>query len=146
MSKAVRQHTRRKYPPNGGGGQPDPRPGWTAGVAFRARLGWVIIRTDGQPSRRGQAVTAASEATGDVGGERKTTLSGAVRSAVLEATRAERGIPSKEELLLLLSEAARTGSVPAMKELLRHHQHQGPGRKRRDPLDRFDELAARRER
>ncbi len=69
----------------------------------------------------------------------------AVRFAVLEATRADRGIPSKEEVLLL-SEAARTGSVPAMKELMRHHAHQSPGRMRRDPLDRFDELAARRER
>jgi hypothetical protein len=76
--------------------------------------------------------------------ERKTTLSGAIRSAVLEATAAERGIPSREELLVMLSEAARTGNVAAMKELLRYHERQGAGRKRPDPLDGFDELAARR--
>jgi len=29
--------------------------------------------------------------------------------------------------MLLLSEAARTGSVQAMKELMRHHQRQGAG-------------------
>lgn len=77
--------------------------------------------------------------------ERNTSLSGAVRSAVLEATRADRGIPSKEELLVLLSEAARTGSIVAMNELLRYYDHQGPGRKQH-PLDGFDELAARRDR
>ena len=36
----------------------------TAGVAGRARRGWVIIRTYGQPPRRGPAVTVASEAAG----------------------------------------------------------------------------------
>ena len=69
-----------------------------------------------------------------------------MRSAVLEATRADRGIPSREELILLLSEAARTGSVQAMKELMRYHERPSSGRDQRDPLDDFDELAARRDR
>ena len=56
-----------------------------------------------------------------------------------------RGIPSKQEPLLL-SEAARTGSVPAMKELMRHHARERGSRTPRDTLDSFDELAARRER
>jgi len=56
------------------------------------------------------------------------------------------GVPGRNEILTLLSAAARAGSVPAMKELLRYHDRQGHGRERRDPLDRFDELAARRDR
>ena len=83
--------------------------------------------------------------------ERKTTLSGAVRSAVLEATATEHGIPSQEELLGLLSEAAHAGSVPAMKELMTYYERQSSGRQSfgrepgPNPLDRFDELAARRD-
>ena len=78
--------------------------------------------------------------------ERKTTLSAAVRSAVLEATATERGIPSRKELLGLLSEAAHAGSVPAMKELMRYYERRPASWEPRDPLDRFDELAARRDR
>ena len=55
-------------------------------------------------------------------------------------------VPDHDEILLLLSTAARAGSVPAMKELLRHHERQDRGRTRLGPLDGFDELAARRDR
>ena len=54
------------------------------------------------------------------------------------------GVPDREELLLLLSAAARAGSVKEMKELLHIHERQHAGWEPRDPLDRFDELAARR--
>ena len=55
------------------------------------------------------------------------------------------GVPDLEELLLLLSDAARAGSVPAMKEL---SWYEAPARSLggRGPLDRFDELAERRDR
>ena len=54
--------------------------------------------------------------------ERKTTLSGAVRFAVLEATRDYRGIPVEGGTAAAVSEAARTGSVPAMRELMRSYE------------------------
>ncbi len=47
---------------------------------------------------------------------------------------------------MLLSDAARAGSVPAMKELLAWHEGRRANWEHPDPLDRFDELAARRER
>ena len=55
-------------------------------------------------------------------------------------------VPDREETLQLLSAAARRGSVAAMRELLRYHERQGVSRERPDPLDDFDELAARRDR
>ena len=55
-------------------------------------------------------------------------------------------VPDRDEILLLVSTAAQAGSVQAMKELLHYHEHRDAGRTRRDRLDRFDELAARRDR
>ena len=52
-------------------------------------------------------------------------------------------VPDRDEILLLLSTAARAGSVLAMKESLRHDERQDRGRTRLRPLDSFDELAAR---
>jgi hypothetical protein len=54
--------------------------------------------------------------------QRNTTMAGAVRVAVIEATKGDGGVPSEQELLELLGEAARCGSVAAMRELLRHHR------------------------
>ena len=56
------------------------------------------------------------------------------------------GVPDLEELLVLLSDAARAGSVPAAKELLAWHERRRANWERPDPLDRFDELAVRRDR
>ena len=55
-----------------------------------------------------------------------------------------KGVPDLEELLVLLGEAARAGSVPAAKELLAWHDRRRADWERPDPLDRFGELAARR--
>ena len=55
-----------------------------------------------------------------------------------------KGVPDRGEVLLLLSTAARAGSVPAMKALLAWHERERSGRTQRDPIDHFDELAARR--
>jgi hypothetical protein len=73
--------------------------------------------------------------------ERKTTLAGAMRSAVMQAT-AQGGIPDEREVLELLSEAARCGSVPAMRELRAYHRERAGDDG--DKLAHFDELAARR--
>ena len=67
----------------------------------------------------------------------------------LDSCRQERvvsrkGVPDRGEVLLLLSTAARAGSVPAMKALLAWHERERSGRTQRDPIDHFDELAARR--
>ena len=58
--------------------------------------------------------------------ERHTTMSGVIKGLVM----------------LLLREAARCGSVPAMKELRAYHRERAAGDQ--DGLARFDELAARR--
>jgi predicted transcriptional regulator len=73
---------------------------------------------------------------------RKTTISEAIRSAVLQATVPERGIPSEQEVLELLGEAARAGNVAAMRELRTYHREQDVVGA--DPLAEFDELATRR--
>lgn len=75
--------------------------------------------------------------------ERHTSMSAVVRSAVMEVTKVD-GIPREREVLELLSEAARCGSVPAMKELRAYHREHAAGDQ--DRLARFDELGARRER
>ena len=54
--------------------------------------------------------------------ERHTTMSAVIKSAVMQAT-SQGGIPSEQEVLELLSEAARCGSVPAM-EMLRWHERE----------------------
>lgn len=74
---------------------------------------------------------------------KKTTLSSAMRSAVMQASPSQlEGVPSERELLELLGEAARAGSVPAMRELLAYHQEAGRGKD--SPLSVVDELARRR--
>ena len=56
------------------------------------------------------------------------TRSAAVRAAILEATTPAdaQPVPDEHEILVLLSEAARAGSVSAMKVLLAHHRQQRP--------------------
>jgi antitoxin component of RelBE/YafQ-DinJ toxin-antitoxin module len=76
--------------------------------------------------------------------DRNTTLSGAIKSAVLEATKDDRGVPTEQEILELLGEAARTGNVSAMKELRAYHREQQDPNEAEDPLAEFDELAERR--
>ena len=53
--------------------------------------------------------------------ERHTSMSAVIKSAVMQAT-AQSGIPDEREVLELLSEAARCGSVPAMRELRAYHR------------------------
>ena len=76
--------------------------------------------------------------------ERKTTISGAVKAAVLEATKSDRGVPSEAEVLELLGEAARTGNVSAMKELRNYHRERNSDETEEAPLAAVDELAIRR--
>ena len=68
----------------------------------------------------------------------------AIRAAILEATMPADAapVPSAQEVLELLGEAARAGSVAAMKELRQYHEE----RRTRDddPFAEFDELARRR--
>src|SRR5690349_10748820 len=75
--------------------------------------------------------------------DRKTTITGAVKSAVLQAT-AQGGVPDEAEILELLGEAARTGNVSAMKELRAYHREQRDPDQADDPLSGVDELAQRR--
>ena len=79
-----------------------------------------------------------AEATG-------SSRSAAIKRAILEATTpAEtQPVPDEHEVLLLLSEAARGGSVAAMRELLAYHRERRQGR-RPDAVDALDELAERR--
>ena len=74
--------------------------------------------------------------------ERKTTLAAAVTAAAREATKGTGAVLTEQEILDLLSEAARDGNVSAMRELRAYHRE----RERADPdgLGLFDELAARR--
>lgn len=74
---------------------------------------------------------------------RGTSLSQAARLAITEAAFPARDVPDTDELLRLLGMAARAGSVPACRELLRYY------RERRKPqrpsaLGGIDELARRR--
>ena len=73
--------------------------------------------------------------------QRHTSMSAVIKSAVMEWT-AQDGIPDQREVLELLSEAARCGSVPAMRELMAYHRERGSANQ--DKLAAFDELAARR--
>ena len=72
--------------------------------------------------------------------ERHTSMSAVVRSAVMAWT-AQGDVPSEHEVLLLLSEAARCGSVPAMRELRAYHRERAGDHG--DKVGHFDELAAR---
>jgi hypothetical protein len=76
--------------------------------------------------------------------QRGQTLTEAVRTAVMHQADPGAGACSLDETLDLLSLAARAGSVPAMKELLRWHERRHGSWKPRDPLEHFDQLAARR--
>ena len=77
---------------------------------------------------------------------KKSTRSGAIKMAIVEATVPDHatGVPDEQELLVLLGQAARGGSVAAMRELLAHH------RERKQPADNgvfagVDDLARRRQ-
>jgi predicted transcriptional regulator len=74
---------------------------------------------------------------------RSTSLSGAVREAIVQATFPERDVPDEDELLRLLGVAARSGSVPACRELLRYYR-QDRKPQRPSALGGIDELARRR--
>ena len=69
-------------------------------------------------------------------------MSGVIKGLVMQANAAQGDVPSEHEVLLLLSEQARCGSVPAMKELRADHRERAAGDQ--DGLAQFDELAARR--
>ena len=76
---------------------------------------------------------------------RKVSRSAAIKAAIVEATVPEHAtaIADEHEVLVLLTEAARGGSVSAMKVLLAHHRLPRPAAV--DPLWReLDELARRR--
>jgi hypothetical protein len=62
-----------------------------------------------------------------------------------EASVERSGVPDREEVVLLLSAAARAGSVSAQKVLLAWHDRHN-GVRALNPLDQFDELARRRDR
>lgn len=72
--------------------------------------------------------------------------SAAIRAAILEATHkpSERPVADEAELLILLSEAARSGSVPAMRELLAYHRNTRHKPGGFDVMDELDEFAMRR--
>lgn len=70
-----------------------------------------------------RATPALRKRIEDLASERKTTVAGAIKSAVLQATK-QGGVPDEQEILELLGEAARTGSVSAMKELRAYHREQ----------------------
>ena len=76
---------------------------------------------------------------------RKASRSAAIKAAIVEATVPEyaTAIADKNEILVLLSQAARGGSVSAMKALLAYHRLPQPAAV--DPIfAELDELAGRR--
>jgi hypothetical protein len=79
---------------------------------------------------------------------RGSTRSAAIKAAILEASipADAPSVPDEHELLLLLSEAARGGNVPAMKELRAYHRGENidSGKSPDDPFADLDELARRR--
>ena len=84
---------------------------------------------------------------------RGQSRSAAVKAAVVAAEVAESGrapVPDHHEVLALLGEAARGGSVPAMKELLAHHRDAHRRDRARPDSDtvfgELDEVAMRRQR
>jgi hypothetical protein len=79
----------------------------------------------------------------ELAAERKCSMTEAIKWAVLKATSTGEGIATEQENLELLSEAARTGSVPAMKELRAHHRERNSD-PQETPLGVVDELAEKR--
>ena len=76
---------------------------------------------------------------------RKASRSAVIKAAIVEATVPEHAtaVVDEHELLVLLSEAARGGSVSAIKVLLAYHRERRSGGEQvRDVLDELDELAA----
>ena len=73
---------------------------------------------------------------------RGTTLSQTIRWTVMAATLPNGGIPTAREVLELLGEAARSGSMPAMRELRAYHRERTDSGE--NPFAEFDELALRR--
>ena len=77
---------------------------------------------------------------------RKVSRSAAIKRAIVEATMPEHAtdIADEHEVLVLLTEAARGGSVPAMKALLTYHRGRASQPEPvRDVFDEVDELARR---
>ena len=78
---------------------------------------------------------------------RQVSRSAAIKAAIVEATVPEHttAIADEHEVLVLLSEAARGGSVSAMKALLTYHRGRASRQEPvRDVFDELDELARRR--
>src|SRR2546423_860339 len=80
----------------------------------------------------------------DLAEARGGNRSKAIQAALVEATTSEdsSAIPSEQELLELLGEAARAGNVAAMRELRAYHRERTG--KTENPFAEFDELAERR--
>ena len=79
---------------------------------------------------------------------RKLSRTAVLRAAILEATVDEHAaaVADLDEILVLLTDAARSGSVPAMKTLLAHHlRFPRPAAVDHSILGELDELAARRD-
>jgi hypothetical protein len=68
--------------------------------------------------------------------DHKTTVSGAMRIAVMQATKHPGGVPSEREVLELLGEQARCGTVSALRELRSYHRERASAED--DRLVRFD--------
>lgn len=78
----------------------------------------------------------------ELAASRKTTLSGAIKSAVMEVAMPDGHVPTDQEVLEMLGRAARAGNVSAMKELRAHHRANEA--ETETPLAVVDELAQRR--
>lgn len=89
------------------------------------------------------AVRQHLERLAAVGG---VSLSQAARTAVMRAAFPEGDVPDEDELLRLLGQAARAGSVPAIKELLAHYREAGEWKSSASSLAAVDELAEHRAR
>src|SRR3989442_1650859 len=73
---------------------------------------------------------------------RGTTISQTIRWAVMAAALPKGGVPTEQEILELLGEAARAGNVPAMRELRAYHRERAQTTD--SPFAEFDQLAERR--
>ncbi len=84
----------------------------------------------------------------DLQKEAGMTRSAAIRKVIMEATvrSGELAVPDEHEVLVLLGQAARAGSVAAMKELRAYHGDRKalPCDNKRDAFSALDDLARRR--